>query len=64
MADDLNAWASQDGYVAITEDWEVEYWTEALGVSREQLAAAVKAVGAHAEDVRRHLASRVSVGAK
>jgi hypothetical protein len=62
MADDLNAWSSQDGQITIQDDCEVEYWTEALGVSRDQLAAAVKAVGAHAEDVRRHLASRVSVG--
>jgi Protein of unknown function (DUF3606) len=60
MADDLNTSRSQDRRVGLEEDSEVEYWTDALGVSRDQLAAAVKAVGAQDEDVRRYLASRVS----
>nr|WP_312183602.1 DUF3606 domain-containing protein [Massilia timonae] len=34
---------------------EVRYWTEELGVIREELERAVKAVGVMMEDVRKHL---------
>ena len=37
------------------EDHEVRYWTWALGVTREQLEAADKAVGVSADAVRQHL---------
>jgi hypothetical protein len=37
------------------EDHEVRYRTKALGVTKEQLAAAVKKVGNSAEAVRREL---------
>jgi len=33
----------------------VRYWTQALGVSKEQLAAAVQAVGNSADRVKAHL---------
>jgi hypothetical protein len=33
----------------------VRYWTETLGVSQEQLKAAVQAVGNSADRVREHL---------
>jgi len=36
----------------------VRYWTQALGVDKERLAAAVKAVGSSADRVREHLKSR------
>jgi hypothetical protein len=35
--------------------YEVRYWTQELGVSREELAQAVKDVGVIAADVRKHL---------
>lgn len=41
--------------ISLSEPWEVNYWTKALGVTRDALEAAVKAVGNMAEDVRRHL---------
>jgi len=41
-----------------SEPHEVQYWTEALGVSEEQLINAVKAVGSVAKDVRAHLGKR------
>lgn len=41
--------------IALEEDYEVRYWTDKWSVSREQLAAAVKAVGHSADAVARHL---------
>ena len=37
------------------EDYEVRYWTEKFGVSKEQLAVAVNKVGNSADAVRRAL---------
>jgi hypothetical protein len=44
--------------INLSEEHEVRYWTRALGVDKERLAAAVKAVGSSAERVREHLKSR------
>ena len=41
--------------IAMNEDHEVRYWTQALGVSREALEQAVKSVGNSADKVREHL---------
>lgn len=57
MSDDLNKRGQQDrSRINVHEDHEVRYWTETLGVSREQLENAVRDVGPGAEAVRRHLA--------
>jgi hypothetical protein len=37
------------------EEYEVRYWTEKLGVSREQLRRAVQRVGPMVEDLKRAL---------
>ena len=37
------------------EEHEVRHWTQALGVSKEELQAAVDAVGNTAAKVREHL---------
>jgi len=37
------------------EAYEVEYWTRALGVTRQQLLDAIDRVGVMVKDVRRHL---------
>ena len=56
MADDLKNRGAQDrARISMTEEHEVRYWTHALGVSREQLAAAVAKVGNSAQAVRREL---------
>jgi hypothetical protein len=56
MADDKTKRAPQDAnLISFTEDYEIEYWTEALGVTRERLAEAVRAVGHSAEKVRTYL---------
>jgi len=41
--------------INVHENYEVEYWTKELGVSKEELIAAVKAVGTAADAVREHL---------
>ncbi|CAD1790702.1 hypothetical protein CPBF426_12950 [Xanthomonas arboricola pv. juglandis] len=56
MTDDKNNAGSPDrDRVNVNEDYELQYWTKALGVSAEELRAAVKAVGPTAAAVRRHL---------
>jgi hypothetical protein len=56
MADDLSKKGPQDASrISLSERWEVDYWTRALGVTKEQLEEAVKAVGNSAAAVRRRL---------
>lgn len=59
MSDDKRQSGSPDpDRISLSEDYEVRYWTQALGVSADDLRAAVDAVGPMAEDVRNHLAQR------
>jgi len=59
MADDRTKVGGQDrARINLGEDYEVRDWMEALGVSREQLEQAVRAVGDRAEDVREYLNRR------
>lgn len=37
--------------VALNQDYEVRYWSEKFGVSKEELARAVDAVGSSADKV-------------
>lgn len=56
MADDKILRSPQDASrIALGEDYEVAYWTDALGVSEQQLRDAVGAVGNSAAAVRAHL---------
>ncbi len=56
MPDDKNDRGAQDrARISLGEEHEVRYWTQALGVTKEQLAAAVHAVGNSADKVRAHL---------
>jgi hypothetical protein len=56
MSDDKNKTASPDrDRINVNEDYEVQYWTKALGVSAAQLKEAVKAVGPTSAAVRKHL---------
>jgi hypothetical protein len=56
MADDKSLRSPQDASrVAMGEDYEVAYWTHKFGVTREELQAAVDAVGNGADAVGRHL---------
>lgn len=56
MPDNLSKKRPQDASkISLTEKWEVEYWTAALGVSEAKLREAVKTVGHAAASVRKHL---------
>lgn len=56
MSDDKQNRGSPDrDRINVNEDYEVQYWTKALGVSPEALREAVAAVGPTSEAVRRHL---------
>lgn len=44
--------------ISLEQDYEVRYWTEALGVSKKELIDAVQAVGQSAQKVRQYLQSR------
>jgi hypothetical protein len=59
MADDLTQRHGQDrSRISLEQEHEVRYWTQALGVTKEQLAEAVRTVGNSAERVREHLSTR------
>ena len=57
MSDDLTKRGQQDrSRIAMQEEHEVRYWTQALGVTREELQALVDRVGNSAAAVREALA--------
>jgi|tagenome__1003787_1003787.scaffolds.fasta_scaffold16382846_1 hypothetical protein len=56
MADDKQNRGEPDrSRINVQEDYEVRYWSQKFGVSREQLRAAVQKVGTSAEAVRQEL---------
>lgn len=56
MSDDKkNAGSPDRDRINVNEDYELQYWTQTLGVSEDELRAAVKAVGPTAAAVRDHL---------
>lgn len=56
MADDTAIRGAQDrSRINMHEDYEVRDWTHSLGVTREELQAAVDAVGNSAAKVREYL---------
>ncbi|MDM0050591.1 DUF3606 domain-containing protein [Variovorax sp. J22R115] len=55
MKDDPKKTGLDRKLISLTEPHEVRSWTESLGVSEQQLKAAVAAVGNSAEKVREYL---------
>lgn len=56
MSDDFTNRGGQDRLrINVHEEHEVRYWTQELGVSKEELERAVKTAGVMAADVRKHL---------
>ena len=56
MADDKSNKGKADrDRINVHEDYELRDWSESLGVSPEQLGAAVAAVGPMAKDVKTYL---------
>jgi hypothetical protein len=60
MPDDLSNRGPQDrSRISLEEEHEVRYWTQALGISREELERTVRSVGHSAEAVKRALQKAV-----
>ncbi|HXH75593.1 MAG TPA: DUF3606 domain-containing protein [Bacteriovoracaceae bacterium] len=58
MSDNLKEKAPHDSSrINVHENYEIQYWTRVLNVSREQLISAVNKVGVMVEDVRSFLTS-------
>lgn len=56
MADNLkDTGRSDDSRINVDQDHELSYWSEKLGVSREELRKAVQAAGPMVKDIQRHL---------
>jgi hypothetical protein len=56
MSDDKSNRGPADATrINVNEDYELRYWTRALGVSADRLRAAVDEVGVMADDVRAEL---------
>ncbi|WP_346984971.1 DUF3606 domain-containing protein [Chryseobacterium sp. POE27] len=56
MSDDLSKRKPQDtSKVNLNETWELEYWSNKFGVTKEKLKEAVKAVGTSAAEIQKYL---------
>lgn len=56
MSDDKNNRGGQDrSRINTNEDYELDYWTDKFGVSRDKIREAVKAVGNSADAVEEYL---------
>ncbi len=44
--------------ISLKEDWEISWWTQSFGVSKEQLEEAVRKVGDNVEKVREYFSKR------
>ncbi len=56
MSDDKSKRGAADrNRISLEEDYEVRDWTKSLGVTKEELVAAVKAVGNSADKVKEYL---------
>jgi hypothetical protein len=59
MADDTSVRSGIDrNKINTSQDHEVRYWAKELGISPEELRAAVQAVGSSADKVRSYVAAR------
>jgi hypothetical protein len=58
MADDPTKTAQDRQRINVHQDYEIEYWTKELGVSKERLQQLVNEHGDRADDVRRALAKQ------
>lgn len=41
--------------INVNEDYELQYWSKELGITRDELIAAVKAAGTSVKDVKAYL---------
>jgi hypothetical protein len=58
MSDDkTNRGTADAARISVSERYEVDYWTKALGVTEDELKRAVAAAGSSVERVREYLGS-------
>ncbi|MCD1117556.1 DUF3606 domain-containing protein [Chryseobacterium turcicum] len=55
MSDDLSKKPLDSTRVNVNESWELDYWSKKIGVTKERLKEAVKAVGTSAAAVQKYL---------
>jgi hypothetical protein len=59
MADNLKQTGKpDDARINVDQDHELRYWSEKLGVSRDELKRAVQTAGPMVKDVQRRLAGK------
>jgi len=59
MSDDKGKRGPADrSKISLSDEYEVRYWTNALGVDKQELTAAVQAVGNSSERVKQYLKKR------
>ncbi|NMM75284.1 DUF3606 domain-containing protein [Acidovorax sp. SRB_14] len=58
MSDDLTKTGNDRKRISLEQPYEVRDWTESLGVTEQELRAAVQALGHSADAVRQYLQSR------
>jgi Protein of unknown function (DUF3606) len=55
MSDDKTKTAEDRRRIDLSQDYELRYWCDKFGVSKDELKAAVQKVGTMADDVAREL---------
>ena len=60
MPDDKTKTAQDRQRIDVSQDYELQYWSEKFGVSKDQLKAAVQKVGTMADDVAHELTLQTS----
>jgi hypothetical protein len=58
MDDKKKTGRADDSRINVNESYELQYWSEKFGVTRDELRAAVQAVGDRADKVEEYLKSR------
>ena len=63
MADDLKQnGRPDDARINVDQDHELNYWSQQLGVSKDELRKAVQTAGPMVKDVQRHLGRGSNTG--
>jgi hypothetical protein len=56
MSDNLRIRQPEDPkQINVHEDWELQYWSNKFGITKDQLRQAVQKVGTYADDVKNYL---------
>ncbi|WP_333878727.1 DUF3606 domain-containing protein [Methylobacter sp.] len=56
MSDNLKIRQPEDlKQINVHEDWELQYWSNKFGITKDQLRQAVQKVGTYVDDVKNYL---------